>query len=274
MAQTILKNPLSSTLRRVVLRKLLRGTAADRARHDLPVLACLPDDLVGREIVISGMFERDVLIAAFDFFLAEHKDRFARSICIDVGANIGNHACFFARYFQRVIAFEPSPRNRLLLACNVGLNAADVTICPVGLSDANAELPFWEHPTNLGGSRFYKVKPQDAGKTVKTLEVVRGDEYLPERLGNSAVAFIKVDVEGHELQAFRGLEATIRRHRPIMAFELFSERQESRELVKFLATIGYGDLVSINKDRAANVVATPLQATFTGEHPFVVARPH
>lgn len=274
MAQTILKNPLSSTLRRVALRKLLRGTAADRARHDLPVLACLPDDLVGREIVISGMFERDVLIAAFDFFLAGHKDRFARSICIDVGANIGNHACFFARYFQRVIAFEPSPRNRLLLACNVGLNAADVTICPVGLSDSNAELPFWEHPTNLGGSRFYKVKPQDAGKTVKTLEVVRGDEYLPERLGNSAVAFIKVDVEGHELQAFRGLEATIRRHRPIMAFELFSERQESRELVKFLATIGYGDLVSINKDRAANVVATPLQATFTGEHPFVVARPH
>ena len=273
MSKTLLRNRLSSTLKRVVLRKLLRETAPDRAQHDLPLLVCLPDDLVGREIVISGMFERDVLLAAFDVFLAEHKDRFARSVCIDVGANIGNHACFFARRFQRVIAFEPSPRNRLLLACNVGLNAADVTICPVGLSDTNADLPFWEHPTNLGGSRFYEPKSTGSGRTITTLEVVRGDDYLPERLGNGSVAFIKVDVEGHELHAFRGLEDTIRRHRPIIAFELFSDREESQELVRFLSAIGYGDMVSIDKDKTANVVATPLQKAFKGEHPFVIALP-
>ncbi len=49
-----------------------------------------------------------------------------------------------------------------------------------------------------------------------TVRVERLDDVLPPDL---PIHFMKVDVEGAELQVFRGALETIRRHRPLIAFE-------------------------------------------------------
>ena len=45
------------------------------------------------------------------------------------------------------------------------------------------------------------------------------DEIVPEALGDEPVGFIKIDVEGYELDVLRGASSTIRRHRPTLLIE-------------------------------------------------------
>jgi FkbM family methyltransferase len=49
------------------------------------------------------------------------------------GANVGNHALFFAGHFAEVLAFEPNPRTFALLQFNAAL-VANVRCFNVGLS--------------------------------------------------------------------------------------------------------------------------------------------
>ncbi len=56
------------------------------------------------------------------------------------------------------------------------------------------------------------------------LEIRIGDEVL-ETAGVTSVALIKMDIEGYEKPALKGLERTLRRHRPIVEFELSTDPQ-------------------------------------------------
>lgn len=133
---------------------------------------------------------------------------------VDVGANVGNHsiaaACLFGA--AKVIAFEPNPEAYRILRCNSALNdvAEIVTHLPVGLSDhvakATAQSP--DHGMNLGGTKLVEG--------VGDLSLQIGDDLL----GEEAIGFIKIDVEGGEMPVLRGLRQTIARHRPPMLVEV------------------------------------------------------
>jgi len=64
-----------------------------------------PRDHIGVERIVSGDFYEKVNLD----ILYELKNRLdlGSGICIDVGSNIGNHACFFSHIFSRVICVEP-----------------------------------------------------------------------------------------------------------------------------------------------------------------------
>jgi hypothetical protein len=72
---------------------------------------------------------------------------------------------------------------------------------------------------------------------VETAEVVRGDDAL-RALGASNVVGVKIDVEGHEPEFIRGLEAVLQRNHPIVFWEAF-ESTTAAQSADLLKTFGY-----------------------------------
>lgn len=135
---------------------------------------------------------------------------------VDVGANVGNHSIFAAAIIgaPRVIAFEPNPEAYRVFRCNISLNDLPEIIqhVPVGLSDHDGHATIaTPHPEiNLGGTML----AEDSSGPV---ELRRGDDLLTEE---AEIGFLKIDVEGLEMQVLAGLEATIARCRPPMMVEV------------------------------------------------------
>lgn len=139
-----------------------------------------------------------------------------RGVFADIGANVGNHTLFAALFMHasRVIAFEPNPPAIAVLRANVALNGleerVDMTHLGWGLSDTEGTgFSTVTKRANLGATTL--VPDGLGGLSVRT-----GDAMLD----GQRVDFIKMDIEGMEMQALRGLERTISTHRPPVFLEL------------------------------------------------------
>jgi len=143
-----------------------------------------------------------------------------RAVCLDVGTNIGNHAVFLAPLFDRLLGFEPVPALALAARANALLNdLGNVEIRALALSDAAGTAPIALRPGNSGGSSLHPTRAHDGAPRIE-VPLRRGDDVLAEALlPDDAVTLVKIDVEGHEDAALRGLDATLRDHRPAVWFE-------------------------------------------------------
>lgn len=173
---------------------------------------------------MHGLYEEKLLLSLFNIVFHNLLPQFKEKAVIDGGANIGNHALFFSRYFKQVIAFEPNPSALKLLDANIFFNnTKNIQVIPTGLSNKSAILPFFEDPKNLGGSGFnFKSLSPDI-PTLK-LSVEKGDRLLEKHVKNVPIALIKLDIEGDELNALEGLEETITNYQPIILFETHTSK--------------------------------------------------
>jgi FkbM family methyltransferase len=167
-------------------------------------------DWIDRRVLLYGAYEMPEL-----FFL---RDVSSGGVMLDIGANKGLYSLFLSKYQKEIHAFEPFPPILEQLRKHVAANdIKNIIIHPVGLGDKNERLPF-KAPvaTNQGVGSFAFVSgdyPHDS------LEVQTGDQAL-QTAGVAAVDLIKMDIEGFERPALRGLVETLARSRPIVLFEL------------------------------------------------------
>ncbi len=156
------------------------------------------------------------------------------------------------RYFKKVIAVEPSRTASKLLRLNLLINNIEnVNLHEVGLSDFPGRLPFFENTTrNLGASKFLEASAEGHDKSViQELPVTSGDLLLEPY--DIPIALIKLDIEGHELKALMGLEATLKQHPPIVLFESHrpNGHDESMRIFEFLRERGYRFFYTIQRKR-------------------------
>ena len=135
-------------------------------------------------------------------------------VFLDVGANVGNHAIYMERFAGagEVICIEPNPDAIFLLRINALLNSSrrlNLKHLGVGLSDRAEQFAMNVPRNNLGAAQL--VPDQSGG--IRTLP---GDELL----GDRALDFIKIDVEGMEMAVLRGLAGAIGRSRPPIFVEV------------------------------------------------------
>jgi FkbM family methyltransferase len=160
-------------------------------------------------IVRADIRENERLIA----LLAEVLD--PGSDCLDVGAHQGVLLREMVRLAPsgRHVAWEPLP------ALAAGLRTAfpAVEVREAALSDRAGERDF-AHVVDAPGWSGFLARPVPTGGRVETITVrcERLDDALPEGVDPS---FIKIDVEGAEEQVLQGATKTLRRHRPVVAFE-------------------------------------------------------
>lgn len=219
-----------------------------RSLAGAPTLAAVVNDEIGRAIAVHGFYEKHLLLAIGDFLLPRAVPNAASSIALDIGANIGNHAIFFSRYFARVIAFEPNPTAAALLRTNLAANnIANVTVCEVGLSDRSETLAFRESPANLGAGRF--LSNASAGRPgEKLVAVACGDDVLTGLQQDAPISFIKLDVEGFEERVLRGLAKTLGQHQPLVLYEAWNV-EAATSVGNVLQPHGYKFFYSLDRPR-------------------------
>ena len=154
----------------------------------------------------------------------------------DVGGDQGLFSLFFARRVGEggsVVVFEPNPRSCRRIGRNVQLNGfQNVRLVPQGLGERRERLSFTypEYEPARGTAWPSFAQGLRRGKRLlKTLEIeVHAlDEVIRE---NSLPApdFIKMDVEGMEYPALKGMSATLREFRPRLSIEIHGIGEEDK----------------------------------------------
>lgn len=139
----------------------------------------------------------------------------ADSNCIDVGAHAGDVLRDMVRLSPRGrhLAFEPLPD----FQAELRRRFPQVEVHGLALSD-RAESTTFAHVVSDPGYSGLRRRPYPGEPEVEEIPVqtARLDDVLP---GGYVPRFIKIDVEGAELQVMRGALDTLRRHRPTVYFE-------------------------------------------------------
>ncbi len=180
----------------------------------------------------SGSFD-DLWVSIGSDLLEDDK------LYLDVGANIGVYGTRVARRHQvpgQVHCFEPLPNNVARLRSNIAANGGEqfVTVHEFGLSDADAHLPLLLREDFTGGADTGNASIQIAEEFDPqfqrvVIEVRRLDDHA-DILGDRPVGVIKVDVEGHEDQFFKGAASIIARDRPIIIAEIFQFYLDQKDI--------------------------------------------
>lgn len=144
----------------------------------------------------------------------------------DVGGYEGVFTLFFARRVGpvgRVITFEPNPRNHARIRENVRLNGfgrVDVRQLAIGAAGGHATLVFPVDET-ARGSLVSDIQDQIRHeKHVAAMEVDIDSLDHQIALGLAEPDFVKIDVEGLELDVLRGMSDLIARRRPALYIEI------------------------------------------------------
>lgn len=143
----------------------------------------------------------------------------------DVGANFGLFSVIAAHALGRtgrVIAIEPDLRNRMHLARNIRWNRlSTVNVLPVAIGNEPREVP-WQSCSQgaYSGIRVGNVPGELTPTTVWQTTL----DTIGRACGDEGLAFIKMDVEGGELDALRGGTEVFARRKPIVLIELSDSR--------------------------------------------------
>jgi len=169
----------------------------------------------------------------------------ARCICsnselsIDVGANRGIYAFLFAKYSSGVLAVEPLPEMVDLLRRSL---PAKVEILNIAASDRDGQSEFHiplksGHDIDTRCSLEADVNREFATRSIR-VERRRLDELVSER---GKVGVVKVDVEGHEMSALRGLAGILEESRPtaIVESEARHHAGSPQDIFEFFREFGY-----------------------------------
>lgn len=189
-------------------------------------------------------------------------------VVLDIGANSGVFALTAAAMgATQVHAFEPLPRIYEILRENFASNSfPSLNAWQYAVSDepGEAELfdPGGDAPTSASlSSQFSHSHFCDGLPTIR-VPVTSVDVFCAER-GIGQVDLIKIDVEGHEEFALRGMVQTVLRCRPVIIMEVLDEYDSQlRSVVGELFGSGYcWERIDEGSDHPnLNVLLTPVAA--------------
>lgn len=170
------------------------------------------------------------------------------SVFLDLGANVGYFSLLVASRVEavRVIAFEPNPGIAARLRDSVEANrlADRVQVVERALSDRAGEVLFGIDPANSGHSRFARPEHED----IITVQTVALDDWLEQHSPDAQVSVLKLDVEGAEMQAIRGMEGLLSRARPALIVEGLDDMLREfgsslDEMTGFLRDLGFREVM-------------------------------
>lgn len=195
-------------------------------------------DVIAKAIKANKVFETEVVNLALDHIKPG-------TVVLDVGANFGQMSVMFAGRTGpagKVYSFEADDFVFEILGKNVDANGLQGRVLPVfgAVHDVDGDilhfpLQDFERWSTYGSYGIdYNAS---VGRPVKTLTI--------DSLGiDEPVSFMKVDIQGGDLQAMKGAQKTIARNRMPIIFEYEYHFEQEYKLsfqdyVDFVQSIGY-----------------------------------
>ncbi len=151
---------------------------------------------------------------------------YKNEIFVDAGGFDGDTTEeFISRYpdYKKVYLFEPSESN-LIKAKQRLSGRRDIDFRSLGLSDTDGTLSF----NADAGSASAVTQGEGDAISVVTLD---------SELKSEAISFIKMDLEGWEMNALRGAEETIRKNKPKLAIAVYHAAKDFREISQYVLSI-------------------------------------
>lgn len=169
-------------------------------------------------------------------------------ICADVGANAGYHTFAMIQRGAEVLAFEPDSETFERLTRNMELNPhviPSVKLFKEGLSNRPGTLKVFQSGDDRHRGNSYlaeTIDPQKWTREEGSAPEICSVTTLDRILDGGRIDFIKVDVEGMELQVLQGGQSSLEKFFPSIIFEsLMTEIEAPKCLAvqEFLQPLGY-----------------------------------
>jgi FkbM family methyltransferase len=184
------------------------------------------------------------------------------AVTVDVGANCGLYTRQLARLSKQVHAFEPSREMADLLRRT---SAPNVSVHEVALSDRNGNAELFIPQSESGpvhGLASLEPQPPSPGQRLVSTHVptARLDAVV-----DHDVAFVKIDVEGHELNVLNGATELVESCQPVFLVQAEDRHraQATRSVFKYFGDKAYRgfflkeeDVVPVDRFRAEHLQDT------------------
>jgi FkbM family methyltransferase len=216
---------------------------------------CYKNDTISNSLHQYGYWENNLIKHAEKYLNDE-------SIILDIGANIGTWSIPLAIKKRTIHSFEPYDSSFYSLCGNIFVNNKEHIIYPYHaalIDDINKKTTMYLSETvNMGGCKLIETNNNDS--KVQRYKLLTLDSLKLEK-----VDFIKLDVEGQELNVIKGGRETIMKNKPVIFFECWAIdsphwdkiTNTHYELMDYMKSLGY-TINKVNIDGNDNYEAIPI----------------
>lgn len=238
--------PESARMALYRLGPITRGlrTALNRAApHGIQAVQIAAGDLAGRWLLLDLQVDKDLWLGTYEPDVAAEIRRLAPggAVAYDLGANVGYTSLLMADAVGsegRVIAFEPLPSNLDRLRQAVALNRLEgiIEIVEAAVGDSDGPAEFRIHRSGSMG-RLEARRPDAENADRIMVDVLRLDSFVYGQR-HPEPSLVKLDVEGGEVAALRGMMRVLNEARPVLLVELHGP-EAAAEVFAVLERAGY-----------------------------------
>jgi FkbM family methyltransferase len=151
-------------------------------------------------------------------------------VMIDVGAWYGPWSLRLAKRADQLITIEPTVRHVVLRK----ILPANAEVIHAAASDQAGTGQLWTVGHGTGTEGMSSMRKREIHGASISVPLIRIDD-----LDAKNVRFIKIDVEGHELNVLRGAQETVQRDRPRLLVEVEERIQPVEPLISLVTGWGY-----------------------------------
>ena len=177
---------------------------------------------------------------------------------IDVGVYRGVYSYEMSKYSEKVHSFEPNPIIFKYINKNLKKFIKNIHLYNFALSNQNKTINLKIPIRNSNSNKEIFEEYYEMGKATihneNNFENYENFEIQTKKIDelnfNNKISFIKIDVEGHELEVIEGAKNTIKRDKPVLLVEIEKQytKKEVAESINFINSLGYKSYFFNKKD--------------------------
>lgn len=170
---------------------------------------------------LKGIIDKD------QYFDKEIVKFSSQEIMVDCGAYIGDTIETFAKRavkYRHIYAFEPDGKIIDDLKKNIDIPTDKYTYFPVGAWSKKATLRFSAQGSGVGNIN------DDGGEKIEV-------DSIDNLLSATAVTFVKMDIEGAEMDALKGAEKVICMYKPKLAICIYHRYEDLYEIPMYIKSL-------------------------------------
>ncbi len=199
-------------------------------------LVCMVNtkDIIGWKIFFFGEYENDTN-KILELYLKQD------DIVLEAGANIGSETLLISKILNKgtIYCFEPNPYSFERLKINISINELkNVYAYDYALGEADNEIKFHIYPKGFCNSGM-SSKYMETSITHEITVIQKTVDTFVHENNITKLDFIKMDIQGAEIDLLNGASETLKRFKPTIFTEACEPYNDTKQLYEILVSLGY-----------------------------------